>query len=144
MSLQSTTDSEKEIVLFALRNEIFSGIDGMSNLVASSYGIASFLKKKIEITSKLAYFATALAQVVVKSLCKAASKLDVSNYRPISFHLTWSKVFEKAIFIRLYNFLERNSIIYVNFLYFAQNHLLQLKIRSDIKFYLLLNSGSTC
>ena len=50
MSLQSTTDGEKEIVLFALQNEIFSGIDGMSNLIAkaSSYGIASFLKKKLK------------------------------------------------------------------------------------------------
>ena len=107
---------------FALQNQIFSRIDGMSNLIAKtcSYGIVPFLKKKIEITSKIKFFATTLAQVVVKSLYKAASKLDVSNYRPISFHLTWSKLFEKAIFIRVYSFLERNSIICQFFVFRAK------------------------
>jgi hypothetical protein len=47
----------------------------------------------------------------VKSIFKKGSKQDIANYRPISILTSFSKVFEKLIFSRLYNHFEINGIL---------------------------------
>ena len=104
------TESETENNLSALQNKLSSGIDGISNLIAkaSSFAIVCFLKKHVELSFNSECFPTALAQAVVYLLYKAGSKLDVSNYRPISLLVTWSMKFERAMYNRVYSYLERN------------------------------------
>ena len=54
------------------------------------------------------------------SLCKIATVIplfkkgdpfDCSNYRPISLLSTFSKIFEKCVYKRVYSFLEKNNLI---------------------------------
>ena len=115
MRLNSITEYEGEVIFSALQNKLSSGIDGIRNLIAkvSSFTIVPFLKKLIELSFKSGCFPTALTQAVVYPLYKAGSKLDVSNYRPISLLVTWSKVFERAMYNRVYSYLEANSLIYI-------------------------------
>ena len=113
MRLNSIT--EYEVIFSTLQNKLSSGIDGISNLVAkaSSFAIVPFLKKLNELSLKSGCFPTALGQAVVYPLYKAGLKLDVSNYRPISLLVTWSKVFEREMYHRVYSYLEANSLIYI-------------------------------
>ena len=115
MRLNLITEYEVEVIFLTLQNKLSSGIDGISNLIAkaSSFAIVPFLKKLIELSFKSGCFPTALAQAVVYPLYKAGPKLDVSNYRPISLLVTWSKVFERAMYNRVYSYLEANSLIYI-------------------------------
>jgi hypothetical protein len=52
-----------------------------------------------------------LKYAIVKSIFKKGSKQDISNYRPISLLTSFSKVFEKLIYNRLYTHIETNSIL---------------------------------
>ena len=124
MRLNSITEYEVEVIFSTLQNKLSSGIDGISNLIAkaSSFAIVPFLKKLIELSFKSGCFPTTLAQAVVYPLYKAGSKLDVSNYRPISLLVTWSKVFERAMYNRVYSYLEANSLIYIKQFGFRKKH----------------------
>ena len=115
MRLISISEYEVAVIFSTLQKKLSSGIDGISNLIAkaSSFAINPFLKKLIEISFKSGCFPTALAQAVVYLLYKAGSKLDVSNYWPISFFVTWSEVFGRAMYNRVYSHLEANSLIYI-------------------------------
>ena len=44
-------------------------------------------------------------------LFKKGDTLDINNYRPISLLSCFSKIFEKAIFTRLSNFLDKQSVL---------------------------------
>ena len=50
--------------------------------------------------------------VNILSIYKKGSHLLISNYRPISLLSNLNKIFEKIIFKRVYNFIEKNEILY--------------------------------
>jgi len=56
-------------------------------------------------------FPDRLKYAIVKPIYKKGSKQDISNYRPISSLTSFSKVFEKIIYNRLYTHLEINNIL---------------------------------
>ena len=56
-------------------------------------------------------FPDRLKYAVVKQILKNGDKSDVSNYRPISLLPAFSKVFEKVIYVRLYQHLANNNIL---------------------------------
>ena len=61
--------SEFEVNLSAVQSKLFSGIVGISNLIAKANSFAIvLLKKLIELSFKSGYFPTAPAQAVVYSL----------------------------------------------------------------------------
>ena len=99
-------------------------MDGISNLVlkASSFAIVPILRQLIEVSFKSGHFPICLARAVVYPLYKEGSKLDVTNYRPISLLVTWSKIFERVMYNRVYNYLETNSLIYIKQFGFRKNH----------------------
>ena len=49
---------------------------------------------------------------MITPIFKGGSKLDVSNYRPVSVLPTISKVLEKLMFTRLTKYLDKRKIIY--------------------------------
>ena len=53
-----------------------------------------------------------LKLVNVLPIYKKGSRLLISNYRPISLLSNLNKIFEKIIFKRVYNFIEKNEILY--------------------------------
>ena len=56
-------------------------------------------------------FPDRLKYAIVKPIFKNGSKSDISNYRPISILTSFSKIFEKLMFNRLYNHFETNGIL---------------------------------
>ena len=118
------TESEVHIIISNLQNKASSGVDGISNLVlkASPFAIVPILRQLIEVSFKSGHFPICLARAVVYPLYKEGSKLDVTNYRPISLLVTWSKVFERVMYNRVYNYLETNSLIYIKQFGFRKNH----------------------
>ena len=47
----------------------------------------------------------------INPIFKKGNKAEISNYRPISLLTSFSKVFEKVIYKRLYNHVNRNNIL---------------------------------
>ena len=50
----------------------------------------------------------------VKPLFKKGSRLDVSNYRPVSILPIVSKILERAVYKQVVNYLDKNNILYEN------------------------------
>ena len=48
----------------------------------------------------------------VVSLFKKGDPLDCSNYRPLSLLFTFSKIFQKFVYKRVFSFLEKNNLIF--------------------------------
>ena len=63
-----------------------------------------------------------LAKVI--PLFKKDNPLLCENYRPISLLTVYSKIFEKVIYTRMYNFLDSNNLIYERQFGFRSNTLL--------------------
>ena len=59
-----------------------------------------------------AVFSSVLKTAEVVPVFKKDSKLDYSNYRPISLLSNIEKILEKLMYKRLYTFLNKNNIIY--------------------------------
>ena len=57
-------------------------------------------------------FPSVLKTAKVVPVFKKDSKLDYSNYRPISWLSNIEKILEKLMYKRLYTFLNNNNIIY--------------------------------
>jgi hypothetical protein len=55
-------------------------------------------------------YPTRLKFPIVNPVFKSGDKLNISNYRPISLLLAFSKVFENVIYSRLYQHLTHNNI----------------------------------
>ena len=57
-------------------------------------------------------FSSVLKTAKVVPVFKKETKLDYSNYRPISLLLNIEKILQKRMFKRLYTFLDNKNIIY--------------------------------
>lgn len=69
-----------------------------------------------------AIFPDSLKIAKVIPLHKSGPKNNPSNYRPISLLNTLSKIFEKVIYNRLLNFVNKHNILYNNQFGFRKNH----------------------
>jgi len=56
-------------------------------------------------------FPTRLKDAVIKPVFKNGDRSDMSNYRPISLLPSFSKVFEKVLYVRLYQHLINNNLL---------------------------------
>ena len=59
-------------------------------------------------------FPSKLKNAKVVPVHKGGSRVDIENYRPISLLSAFSKIFEKVMYARLYDFLSHNSILNEN------------------------------
>ncbi|XP_057292368.1 uncharacterized protein LOC130618404 [Hydractinia symbiolongicarpus] len=75
---------------------------------AISSPIAQIINKSFE----LGKYPSLLKTAKVIPVHKGDSKLDVSNYRPISLLPVVSKIFEKVMFDRLYNFVTKMNLLH--------------------------------
>ena len=67
-------------------------------------------------------FPSDLKQAKIIPLHKGGSRLDENNYRPISLLKVWSKIFERAMFVRLYQYFENFSLLYEKQYGFRKKH----------------------
>src|ERR1043165_2351004 len=63
---------------------------------------------------------------------KTGSSQDMTNYRPISTLTSFSKILEKIVQKRLYDFLDTNQILYDNQFGFRRNHSTALAVIENI------------
>ena len=112
--LSPTDEHEIAKIILGLKNKYSTGYDEMSNVL---------LKKLIpEICHPLSViFNKSLSEGIVPKAMKLADVLPIfkskdssvcSNYRPISLLPVVSKVLERVVYTRLYNFLQKEQLLY--------------------------------
>jgi hypothetical protein len=69
-------------------------------------------------------FPIRLKYAVIKPIFKTGDRSDISNYRPISLLPSFSKVFEKVLYVRMYQYLINNNILVDEQFGFRTNQLL--------------------
>ena len=83
---------------------------------------ATYLTKIINISFVTGIFPDLCEMAKVIPIFKKDDPLDCGNYRPISLLPIFSKIFEKIIYSRMYEFLELNRLIYNRQFGFRANH----------------------
>ena len=116
----------KEIykILVSLRPKKSSGHDNISTYFLKkisqtiSYPISILINKSF--TEGIVPESLKIAKVI--PIHKGKERESFSNYRPISILPSLSKILEKAMYKRVYNFLENNNILYKSQYGFRKNH----------------------
>ena len=112
--LRQTTETEIRSLISQLLNKSSSGHDHISNKLLKelcdtiSYPLMIIFNQLI--TQGIFPDIMKLADVI--PLYKGKDKDEVINYRPISLLITLSKILEKIIYKRIYNYLDKNNILY--------------------------------
>ena len=124
MYLYKTTAREVGDILTNLDNKSSSGVDDISNILIklSSDVINPYLVFLINFSFDKGIFPKELARARVLPLHKEGSKLDQNNYRPISLLVVFSKIFERAMYNRVYQYLGKFSLFYKKQLGFRSKH----------------------
>ena len=118
------TKSEIEKIIRNLEPKKSSGHDGISNKLIKdlcdviSYPLTLIFNQSLQTGT----FPSSMKKADVTPLYKSKSKYEKTNYRPISLLLTISKILEKAVYSRTYNFLEQNQTLYNSQYGFRSQH----------------------
>ena len=101
-----------------------SGYDGISNrfLKSVKHAIITPLTKIFNLSISTGEFPENMKLAEVIPLFKKGALDIMENYRPISLLITLSKLLEKSIYKRLYNFINKNNIFYNKQYGFRSNH----------------------
>ena len=106
-----TSRYEVERIIGTLKNKNSSGFDEVSNKILKGIttGISTPLSILINKSLSEGIFPTEMKKADTIPLYKNKDKHDKNNYRPISLLLTISKVLEKVMYKRTYNFLNNSG-----------------------------------
>ena len=106
-----TSKYEVEKIIGTLKNKNSSGFDEVSNKILKGIttGISTPLSILINKSLSEGIFPTEMKKADTIPLYKNKDKHDKNNYRPISLLLTISKVLEKVMYKRTYNFLNNSG-----------------------------------
>jgi Notch-like protein len=109
----STTTAEIEKIVRSLKSRNAHGYDGISVkiLKASSHFISSPLNCIFNRMLSTGTFPSRLKYAESKPIFKKGDKNKMVNFRPISLLTSFSKVFEKVIYTRLYQHTTGNLIL---------------------------------
>lgn len=123
-SLFPTDASEIIQIVSDLQNKSSAGFDDIPvNIMKASIScIAEPISQIINSTFENGTFPDDLKIAKVCPVFKDGEKNTFSNYRPISVLPSFSKIFEKAIYSRLFTYFESKNIIVNNQYGFRQNH----------------------
>ena len=116
--------SEIEKIIEHLPNKSRSGHDGVSNILLKklekslSYPLGIIFNQSIA----SGCFPDMMKVAKIIPLYKSKEEDHVVNYRPVSLLMTMSKVLEKIIYSRLYNFLTKHNILYDSQYGFRSKH----------------------
>ena len=124
MFLSPITEAEVHSLINNLKIKKAPGIDGINAklLKDTTDIIVPILTKIINKSFATGVCPDALKIARVIPLHKSGSKSNATNYRPISILPTISKIFERAMHNRLYNYLDKYNILYANQYGFRAKH----------------------
>ena len=90
------------------------GVDDIDPCIASAFvdKVAPLLAEMINCSFTTGIVPQAIKIAKVVPIYKKGDKDDVTNYRPISILPYFSKFYEKLMYNRLYNFVEKSDIIF--------------------------------
>ena len=114
MFMTPTSKSEIERMITKLPNKKSKGHDDISNILLKrlkasiSHPLQIVFNKSLQEGS----FPESMKQAYVFALYKSKEKHLVNNYRPISLLVTISKILEKIVYTRTYNFLCNTDQLY--------------------------------
>ena len=122
--LRPTDHTEIVNIINKLPNKNSSGNDEISNILLKKllpsiiYPLCIIFNDSLTSGS----FPTLMKHADVIPLYKGKSKIETTNYRPISLLLTVSKVLEKIVYVRTYEFLNNNDQFFVSQYGFRSRH----------------------
>lgn len=111
--LTPTNDTEVFKIIMNLKNTTSVGYDQITTKIIkkSSKIIAQILSHLINLSLLSGVFPTKLKTSVIRPIYKKGDKTLLNNYRPIALIPILSKVFERVVYIRILNFIEKHSIL---------------------------------
>ena len=126
--LTPVTNTEVDRLIRNLQPKPSSGHDGISNRLLKGLRESIVEPLQIVINKSLCegIFPSDMKKADVSALHKANDRSEKSNYRPISLLLTLSKILEKIMYKRVYNFLNIRGLIYKSQYGFCSNHSCEL------------------
>ena len=125
-SLFMTPTSKEEIIRIIenLPNKTSSAFNNLNNLILKSlkHEIVTPLEKIFNLSLETGTFPTLMKYAEVVPLYKGKEKDLSVNYRPISLLITISKILEKIVYKRTYNFLDTSGQLYSSQYGFRSKH----------------------
>ena len=124
MFLYEVSNAEVKLISDQLDNKSSSGDDNVNNLIvrASTPVVIPYLTHLINKWLSHGIFPTELKKTKILPFHKDGAKTDESNYRPSSLLLIWSKIYERAMYNRVYQYLEKFSLPYSKQFGFRSKH----------------------
>ena len=122
MSLTSIEDIEK--IIHELPNKSSHGHDTISNILLKKLNTSISYPLKLIFNQSITQgmFPESMKLVEVIPTYKGKCMDFVENYRPISLLITISKVLEKIIYTRVYNYIEKHKILFNSQYGFRNKH----------------------
>ena len=128
--LSPTNQNQSEIkrIIQDLHPKLSSGYDGISNklLKKLSDQISNPLMIIFNKSIKEGVFPDKMKAADMSPLFKSKDRSSKNNYRPISLLMTISKILEKIMYKRTYNYINSNGLIYQSQYGFRSNHSCEL------------------
>ena len=124
MFLYQVTELEVEQIINKRDNKSSSGDDNINNILVklSVSATVPYLTLLINKSFSQGIFPDKLKRAKVIPMHKSGSRVEENNYRPISLLIVWSRIFERAMYTRIYNYLEKFSLIYSRQFGFRSKH----------------------
>ena len=122
--INPATSEEVESYIKILQNSKSIGPSSLPTKLFKKFSkaLSQPLCKLINLSFSTGVFPEILKTAQVIPVYKKESKSDFNNYRPISLLSNISKIFEKMMHIRLYNFLDASKELYHNQFGFRNKH----------------------
>lgn len=121
--LQPTDPAEILKIIKQLKNTNSVGYDELSSKILKS--CARYICKPLSFIINLSFvegrFPNSLKVAIVKPIYKKGDEKELNNYRPITLTPVISKIFERAMYARLINFIEKFGILTENQFGFRKN-----------------------
>ena len=122
--MKSTNITEIEHIIHKLPNKTSYGHDTISNTLLKQLCPSISLTLNIIFNQSIAQgiFPDAMKLTEVIPLYKGKDQDQIVNYRPISLLITISKVLEKLIYVQVYQYIDKNKILFNSQYGFRNKH----------------------
>ena len=122
--LTPVTEEDLLRLINALPNKLSSGFDNINNVLLKQLSSSLLKPMTICVNKSLSdgQFPNSMKLADVYPLFKSKDRSDTTNYRPISLLLTLSKLLEKVVYEKVYQFLTDTNQIYSSQYGFRSGH----------------------